>query len=75
MAVSEKIQKHVEKLPASLQEEVLDFTKYLLAKSECGKIRQERKLWSDLSLSYAMRVMQDEETPLYTISDLKVVFS
>lgn len=43
---------------------------YLLAKAG-GDAMQEGKDWSDLSLSLAMRGMEEEETPLYTISDLK----
>lgn len=70
MALNEKIQLYVEKLPASFQAEVLDFVEYLLAKAE----RRENSGWSELSLSFAMRGMEDEERPLYTTADLKVVF-
>jgi hypothetical protein len=73
MDISERIQQVVERLPAPLQIEALDFIEYLLAKAEREAI-QERKDWSDLSLNLAMRGMEDEETPLYTMSDLKVVF-
>ncbi|MBM3189136.1 MAG: DUF2281 domain-containing protein [Chloroflexi bacterium] len=74
MALSERIQEHVERLPASLQAEVLDFVEYLLAKAEREAVREERRLWSDLSLSSAMRGMEDEDTPTYTTADLKMVF-
>ncbi len=71
MAITEKIQQHVQKLPASFQAEVLDFVEYLLA-----KVRQrEEGDWSDLSLAFAMRGMEDETTPIYTTADLKVVFA
>lgn len=71
MTISEKIQQHVQKLPASFQAEVLDFVEYLLA-----KVRgREEGDWSDLSLTFAMRGMEDEATPLYTTADLKVVFA
>ena len=73
MGISERIQQYVDRLPAPLQIEALDFIEYLLAKAERDAI-QEGKDWSDLSLSLAMRGMEDEETPLYTMSDLKVVF-
>jgi hypothetical protein len=73
MDISERIQQVVERLPAPLQIEALDFIEYLLAKAEREAI-QERKDWSDLSLNLAMRGMEDEETPLYTMSDLKLVF-
>jgi hypothetical protein len=48
---------------------------YLLAKAEREAVRQERKLWSNLSLSSTMRGMEDENVPTYTTADLKVVFS
>jgi len=75
MALSERIQEHVERLPASFQAEVLDFVEYLLAKAEREAVSQERRLWSNLSLSSAMRGMEEEDVPTYTIADLKVVFS
>jgi hypothetical protein len=71
MAITEKIQQHVQKLPASFQAEVLDFVEYLLAKIS----RREEGDWSDLSLAFAMRGMEDEITPVYTTADLKVVFA
>ena len=74
MALSERIQKHIERLPASFQVEVLDFIEYLLAKAEREAVREERKFWSSLSLSFAMRGMEDEDSPTYTLADLKVVF-
>jgi hypothetical protein len=71
MAIVERIQQYLEKLPTSFQAEVLDFVEYLLAKAE----RREDGEWSDLSLASAMRGMEDESTPIYTPSDLKVVFA
>lgn len=70
MAITEKIQHYVRKLPSSFQVEVLDFVEYLLAKSE----RQEDRDWADLSLTLALRGMEDENAPTYTPADLKVVF-
>ncbi len=72
MAITEKIQQHVQKLPASFQAEVLDFIDYLLAKAIR---RREEGNWSDLSLALAMRGMEDEAMLLYTTADLKVVFA
>jgi len=69
MTLDEKIYQQVQKLPSAFQEELLDFVRFLLMKAE----RQEEREWSSLSLSSAMRGMEDEE-PLYTLSDLKVVF-
>lgn len=70
MTISERIQQRVQKLPASFQAEVLDFVEYLLAKVR----EREEGDWSDLSLAFAMRGMEDEDTPRYTTADLKVVF-
>lgn len=74
MALSRRILEHIERLPASFQEEVLDFVEYLLAKADRDAVREEGALWSGLSLSAAMRGMEDEDTPTYTSADLKVVF-
>ena len=71
MALAEKIQQRVSKLPPPFQTEVLDFVEYLLTKTEPQKERD----WSDLSLALAMRGMEGEETPAYTMADLKEVFS
>ena len=70
MAITEKIQQDVQKLPAAFQAEVLDFVEYLLAKAE----RREEENWPNLSLVLAMRGMEDE-APLYTPADLKVTFA
>jgi len=70
MVITEKIQRYVKKLRSALQVEVLDFVEYLLAKSE----RREDQDWADLSLTLAMRGMEDENAPSYTPADLKVVF-
>jgi len=75
MVLSERIQQHVQKLPASFQAEVLDFVEYLLAKAEREVARQEERDWSYLSLSFAMRGMEEEDTPTYTTADLKVLFT
>jgi len=97
MSISEQIQEQVQKLPASLQREVLHFIRYLLIKEKRGPraiakvakakrdnfaeyfVIKERRLedsaWSELSLASAMRGMEDEETPVYTMADLKVVFA
>lgn len=70
MTLDEKIQQYVQKLPLYLQEELFDFVQFLLMKAE----QQENQEWSSLSLSSAMSDMQDE-TDLYSLSDLRVVFS
>ncbi len=71
MAIAEKIQQHVQKLPAPFQAEVLDCVEYLLA-----TVRgREEGDWSNLSLTFAMRGREEEATPRYTTADLKVVFA
>ncbi|GJQ24891.1 MAG: DUF2281 domain-containing protein [Planctomycetia bacterium] len=69
MSLTERIIKNVKTLPESKQAEVLDFVEYLQSKAE----REENTEWNDLSLSSAMRGIEDEETP-YSINDLKETF-
>ncbi len=66
MAVLEQIREKVKLLPHPSQLEVLDFVDYLLYRS-----RQEDVLWSRLSLSWALRSLEDEEGPEYSVEDLK----
>ena len=74
MIITEKIQEYVQRLPAPLQSEVLDFVEYLLSKAERDIPRRESESWSNLSLTSAMRGMDNEETPWYTLADLKALF-
>ena len=69
MLISQEIQSILEKLPPSYKEEVVDFLAYLLAKAE----REENREWSNVSLAYAMRDMEDEPSE-YGVADLKVVY-
>jgi hypothetical protein len=71
MALADRIHQRVQELPASSQTEVLDFVEYLLAKAS----RQEDNDWTALSLTSALRGMEDEETPTYTLTDLKERFA
>ena len=70
MTLDEKIHRYAQKLPYSLQEELFDFVQYLLMKAE----QQEKQDWASLSLSSAMRDMEDEPA-LYSISDIRIVFA
>ena len=70
MTLDEKIHRYAQKLPYSFQEELFDFVQYLLAKAE----QQEKQDWASLSLSSAMRDMEDEPV-LYSISDIRVSFA
>ncbi|HLO34355.1 MAG TPA: DUF2281 domain-containing protein [Anaerolineales bacterium] len=69
MTLDEKIHQYVQKLPRSFQEELLDFVEYLVMKAE----QQEQQDWATLSLSSAMRDLE-EETVSYSLSDLRVTF-
>jgi len=69
MTLDDKIYQNVRKLPDAFREELLDFVQYLLMKAE----RRETREWSSLSLSSAMRGLEEEES-LYGPSDLKVIF-
>ena len=69
MTLDEKIYQYVQKLPQSLQEELLDYAEYLLMKAE----QQEKEDWTSLSLSSAMRDMEDEAVS-YSLSDLRERF-
>jgi hypothetical protein len=70
MTLDEKIHQFVQKLPRSYQEELFDYIQFLLMKAE----QQEKEDWASLSLSSAMRDIEDE-TVLYSTTDLKVVFA
>jgi len=75
MVLTDKIQEGVQQLPIVLQAEVLDFVEYLLAKARRESAEHEESFWSHLSLTSAMRGMEDEDSPQYTKADLKVIFS
>ncbi len=74
MTLPEKIIQHLQKLPESVQAQVLDFVEYLELKVGRHQDIQDERGWSTLSLSYAMRGMEDEQTS-YSANDLKEVFS
>ena len=75
MTIDEKIQKTVQKLPANLQAEALDFVEYLLTKSERETPQSDEGNWNDFSLASAMRGMEDETVPEYANTDLKEIFA
>ena len=78
MTVADKIHQRVLVLPEALQAEVLNFIEFLLSKAEHGLKNDVQYLedieMSNLSISLAMRGMEDEEGPDYTIADLKESF-
>ena len=69
MSLEETIMKDLQSLPPSEQAEVLNFVEYLKIKA----FKKEGGNWANLSLSSAMRGMEDEETP-YSLDDLKESF-
>lgn len=72
--LTDKINKYIKQLPKGRQEEVLDFVEFLLKKPEKISDRQEEQEWSEMSLTSAMRGME-EDTPEYTTKDIKEPFS
>ncbi len=75
MRVSEKIYEEVRKLPEPLQAEVLDFIQHLASKVNREIPATDEPSCADLSLALAMRGMEDEDTPGYSIEDLRETFS
>jgi len=75
MIVADAIYESVQKLPQPLQAEVLDFVEFLLLRAERAAGIEEEKTWGTLSLDLAMHGMEDEETPEYTLADLKERFA
>ena len=74
MVIVEKIQATVQKLPEPLQAEALNYIEYLLAKWERDASEDSNSTESQLSLALAMRGIEDEDAPDYSMDDLKVVF-
>jgi hypothetical protein len=76
MTITESIYQYVQMLPDTLQQEVLDFVKFLLFKRDQDITPEQDEIeWTNFSLASAMRGMEDEDTPIYTTADLKEVFS
>ena len=79
MIVADKIYQRVGVLPESLQSEVLDFVEFLLQKVRTNEGTNEIEniddlAWSKVSLEMAMRGMEDEDEPLYSLQDLTEIF-
>lgn len=74
MSVAEQILQHLRSLPEPMQAEVLDFVEHLEAKTRSAGEEHEDADWADLSLSQAMKDMEDERSP-YTAADIKEAFS
>jgi len=74
MMVVDKIYDSVQRLPEPLQMEVLDFIEYLLMKAQRDGAAGDEATWVNMSLDLAMRGMEDEDLPEYTMADLKEEF-
>ncbi len=71
MIVIEQINSKLQRLPTLYQQEVLHFIEFLSQKAIRGETENEEKLWTDFSLTQAMRSLEDDDTPEYTEADLK----
>lgn len=74
MTITQTIIQHLESLPDSAQQEILDFVQFLEFRRKNSNLKKENMAWSNLSLSSAMRGMEDEETP-YRLADIEEPFS
>jgi hypothetical protein len=74
MRVSERIYEEVKKLPEPLQAEVLHFVEYLASRTERQGTLENELTSASLSLSLAMRGMEDEDIPSYSTNDLREAF-
>ena len=75
MVVAERVYQSVLQLPEPFQAEVLNFTEYLLLKAQQAVTPEDENAWPSLSLTLAMRGIEDEDTPEYTLTDVKEQFT
>ena len=73
MTTLDHISQHLQTLPEPVLREVLDFVEFLKSRHKIPKDREEDTMWTDLSLTSAMRGLEDEEAP-YTLTDIKESF-
>ena len=73
MTTLDHISQHLQTLPEPVLREVLDFVEFLKSRHKISKAREEDTMWTDLSLTSAMRGMEDEKTS-YTLTDIKESF-
>ena len=73
MTTAQAVAQHIEALPVSAQQEVLDFVEFLEARTKPSVVREGDRAWSAFSLASAMRGMEDESSP-YTVDDVKESF-
>jgi hypothetical protein len=75
MTVAEQIYEYVKRAPEPIQAEVLNFVQFLLIKAEADSKIGEEADWSHASLTYAMRGLESEDSPQYTVADVKETYS
>lgn len=66
MSIAELIYAKVRAFPEPTQREVLSFVEFL-----SHKLRQEDVRWTEFSIATALRGMEDEVWPEYTLHDLE----
>ncbi len=71
MIVTEQINSKLQKLPTLYKREVLHFIEFLSQKAMRDEAETEEKLWTDFSLTQAMRGLEETDAPEYTEADLK----
>ena len=73
MTTAQAVVQRVMSLPGDAQREVLDFVEFIEARKSGQTEREDDATWSSQSLAFALRGMEDEESP-YNLSDLKESF-
>ena len=73
MSTAELIYQKVKSLPEERQAEILDFVEFLGLKVGVGDTTSERD-WFFFSLAAALRGMESENGPEYSLDDLKERF-
>lgn len=71
MTTADRIREQVNQLPEAFQKEALDFIEFLTKKAKQRNSRQDDLEWFNLSVTSAMRGLEDENSPDYDESDLK----
>ena len=66
MSLAEKVIEKIKSLPEDKQTEILHFIDFISKKVK----EEERKQWSEFSLTSAMRGLETEDT-LYSLEDIK----
>lgn len=69
--IFEQIVTGIQTFPIQMQVEVLDFIGYLKSKLAIEQARMEEVEWSNLSLTNAVKDIDDENEEEYSESDLK----